>query len=91
MNRKYNPWVSLVALLLAAIILVLTCTGCHSVAAAENETEPAPRFAYEAAGASLDFGLLYIITDTETGVQYLAWWHRNGAAMTELLPGEGKE
>lgn len=88
MNRKYNPWVSLVALLLAAIILVLTCTGCCAVAAAENETEPAARFIYERAGDGPNVGTLYIVTDTETGVQYLAWWSMKGAAMTELQPGK---
>ena len=28
MNRKHNPWVSLVGLLLGAVLLVLTCSGC---------------------------------------------------------------
>ena len=89
MNRKHNPFLSLVALLLAAIILVLTCTGCGAVAAAaENKTEPASRFTYEKAGRGPDFGQLYIITDAETGVQYLAWAKGNGAAMTELQPGK---
>lgn len=89
MNRKYNPFVSLVALLLAAIILVLTCTGCVQAAAAETETKAAPRFIYEWAGWGPDAGTLYIITDTQTGVQYLTWENVNGAAMTALLPGEG--
>lgn len=92
MNRKHNPTLSLVALLLAAIILVLTCTGCGvPTAAAENETKPAPWFVCETADNFLGLGILYIVTDTETGVQYLAWWKSNGAAMTVLLPGEGKE
>ncbi len=50
MNRKHNPFVSLAALLLAAVILALTCTGCYSEATEKNdgpaviteETEPAP-------------------------------------------------
>jgi hypothetical protein len=52
MNRKHNPFVSLAALLLAAVILALTCTGCNSEAEATErndrpavtteETEPAP-------------------------------------------------
>lgn len=89
MNRKYNPFVSLVALLLAAVILVLTCTGCVPAAAAETETKAAPRFIYEHAGWGPIAGPLYIITDTVTGVQYLAWEAGDGAAMTQLLPGEG--
>ena len=89
MNRKHNPMLSLVALLLAALILVLICAGCGvPTAAAENETEPAARFIYEYAGAGPNVGMLYTITDTETGVQYLAWWSRDGAAMTELQPGK---
>lgn len=65
MHRKSNPWVSLAALLLLAVILVFTCTGCTSQAVAA-ETKPAPRFTVEYAGNSCD-----IITDNETGVQYL--------------------
>lgn len=43
MNRKHNPMLSLVALLLAAIILVLTCAGCGI------DTEAAERNAHHAA------------------------------------------
>ena len=28
MNRKHNPWISLVALLLLVTLLVTICTGC---------------------------------------------------------------
>lgn len=64
MNHKYNPWVSLAALLLLALILAFTCTGCTDAEAAE--TKPAPRFTAEYAGNSCE-----IITDNETGVRYL--------------------
>jgi hypothetical protein len=85
MNRKYNPYVSLVALLLAAVILVLTCTGCVVRASWGNtEDGTTARFTVEYAGAEIR-----IITDNETGVQYLAYVHANGAGLTELLPGEG--
>lgn len=47
MNRKHNPWVALVALILLATILVLACTGCE-VAAAEVKNQP--RFTCERAG-----------------------------------------
>lgn len=93
MRFKYNPWVSMVALLLLATILVLVCTGCvPETEAAERDTtrpvitettegteaaaktEPAAigRFSVEFAG----FGFphmdgIYIITDNQTGVQYL--------------------
>lgn len=67
MNRKHNAYMSMVALLLLAIILVLTCTGCR-IETNAAETEPAPRFTSEYAGNNCT-----IITDNETGVQYLAY------------------
>jgi len=67
MNRKKNPYVSLVALMLLALILVLICTGCR-IETEAAETKPAPRFTSEYAG---DY--CTIITDNETGVQYLAY------------------
>lgn len=72
MYHKNNPWLSLVALLLMALILVFTCTGCTDAEAAEMETEPAPRFTYEREDADRsDIDAVFIITDTHTGVQYL--------------------
>lgn len=79
MNRKYNPYVSLVALLLLALILVLTCTGCtleisesgkRWISDEAEETEPAPRFTSEFAGNGCT-----IITDSETGMQYLFYYY----------------
>ena len=69
MNRKSNPWVSLVALLLLALVLALTCTGCASRAEAA-ETKPAPRFTVENAGNGCK-----IITDNETNAQYLFYYY----------------
>ena len=67
MYRKNNPWVSLVALLLMLLILVLNCTGCDGVTVeAAAATKPAPRFTVEYAGNGCQ-----IITDNDTGVQYL--------------------
>ena len=88
MRRKKNPLVSLVALLLAAVILVLVCAGCSPAAAAGTE-KSASRFTYEWEGVGPGLEPLYIITDTQTGVQYLAWNTSTGAAMTVLQPGEG--
>ena len=71
MYHKNNPWVSLVALLLLALILVLTCTGCRAEAA---EIEPANRYTYEV--ESHPWGpTFYTITDTQTGNQYLYVYH----------------
>ena len=85
MNRKHNPMLSLAALVLLVLILVLTCTGC-TVRASWGNTEDgtAPRFTVEYAGEQIR-----IITDNETGMQYLAYVHANGAGLTELIPGEG--
>lgn len=69
MYRKHNPMLSLVALLLLALILVLICTGCKTKAEAA-ETKPAPRFTVESAGNGCK-----IITDTETGAQYLYYFY----------------
>lgn len=76
MNRKHNPWLSLVALLLAAIILVLTCTGCRADAAAseptapaETETETLDRFSVV---TEYHNGInIRVITDTITGTEYI--------------------
>lgn len=82
MNRKHNPFVSLVALLLAAIILVLTCTACSDTA----EVLPKKReyrFTTENMGNQCT-----IITDTQTGVQYLYYGSGYGGGMCVLQPGE---
>lgn len=65
MNHKNNPWVSLVALLLAALILVLTCTGCTEASAAQNG-----RFIVEFGGYAEGLNI-YVLTDITTGQQYL--------------------
>ena len=91
MNFKYNPWLSLVAMVLLALILVLACTGCHvqeNATAlepqAETETETWPRFTREYAG-----GYCIILTDTQTGVQYLYYGNGTGGGLCVLEPGDG--
>ena len=67
MRRKHNPLVALLALLLLALIVTWICGGCAiETAAARSETPP--RFAVEYAGNQCS-----IITDNETGVQYLLY------------------
>ena len=88
MNRKHNPMVSLAALVLLGVILALACAGCKAEdPAAMEPKETMPRFAIEE--QFLSPGWLYIITDTETGVQYLAIHKSQGIGLTQLLPGEG--
>lgn len=109
MNLKYNPWLSLVALLLLALILTLTCTGCNYEAeAAERndrpaviteETEPAPlepeepahtkRFEFDYFSGWPKVENIYVITDNQTGVQYLYIQDPSGAGLCVLEPGEG--
>lgn len=100
MNRKYDPWVSLVALLLLGLILTLACSGCkhETEAAGRNdrpaviteetepetmaETRPAPRFKAQRVGVCV------VITDNQTGVQYLYYGTGYGGGLCVLEPGE---
>lgn len=67
MNRNYKPNAALVALLLLAIIISFVCNGCAvETNAMTNKTME--RFTREYAGNDC-----FIITDNETGVQYLAY------------------
>lgn len=83
MKRKNNPWLSLAALLLLALILVLTCTGCTG----KESAAPSKRFTYEREriGATVR-GIVYaaVITDTETGQQYLFVDHGTCGGLTKL-------
>jgi cytochrome b len=87
MTRKHNPLLALAALVILATILVLACTGCSAEAAG---TETTARFNIEVAPND---GKVHqhtvIITDTETGVQYLYFKSMNSGGLTVLQPGEG--
>lgn len=88
MTRKHNPLVALAALVILATILVLTCTGCTDTWTPEPGV-PAPRFTVETATHNGEAGQhTLIITDTETGVQYLYFKSMNSGGLTPLLPGE---
>lgn len=82
MNRKHNPMVALVALLL--LVLLLLCAGCSAPAAAE-EPETSPRFIVEHHWTDRE-GLVRVVTDTETGVQYL--WYFDGLTVLQPAPEE---
>lgn len=97
MNRKHNTMRILVVLFLLGVITTLVCCGCASsveatdpmepVETTESNQEPMARFTIE---LQLKFyGDLYIITDNDTGIQYLAFETSRGVGMTQLLPGEG--
>lgn len=90
MNRKHNPWVALVGLLLG-LLLVILCAGCATVEE-PDPGEPAAdssRFTYEHAAWLPSIGNAYIITDHDTGVQYLLVHDVYGTGMTALQTGEG--
>ena len=87
MRRKHNPWVSLVALLLLVTLLVTVCTGCGVKPA---EAEEPDRFTFEDAGYGRDL-YAYVITDNETGVQYLFVDGSYCGSMTVLQPAPAEE
>ena len=81
MNRKHNPAVALVAMALLVTILALICSGCAAEAA---ETEKTPdRFEKEYLGDGIT-----IITDTQTGVDYIFYKAGYSGGLTVLQPGE---
>ena len=82
MNAKKNPWVSLAALALLLCLLAVLGNGCTTTIEA---TETPDRFTVE--DKSTQYSEIFIITDNETGVQYL-WVKRGyGAGLTMLQPG----
>lgn len=84
MNRKANPWISLAALVLLGGILLAVCCSCATVDAGEvtyhNRFEVTH---FEIADART----IRIITDTETGVEYLLIGTGQGYGLTVLQPG----
>lgn len=88
MNRKHNPLVAVVALLLLAVVLL--CTSCSTPAKAE-EPESSPRFIIESQKPNNLTIEVRIITDTETGVQYLMTQHGQGVGLTVLQPAPETE
>lgn len=87
MKRKHNPWVSLVALLLLVTLLVTVCTGCGVKQAEAEETE---RFTIENMGGIM-CAYAYILTDNETGVQYLYVNGGDGGGLIVLQPAPAEE
>lgn len=89
MNRKNNPWISLIALLLLATILTCICSGCTVAEADEPQrVETESRFAIEhhVLIEKENFRVIYadIITDTQTGSQYLYCHYGSGGGLTKM-------
>lgn len=92
MTRKNNPWVAMVALVLLLVLVVCTCASCgRTTDAAETKTA---RFIVEEVNAKTlgPHQHVEIITDTETGVQYIFFKSSNAGGLTVLEPApeEGK-
>lgn len=87
MNRKHNPWVALVALLLLTALL-LTLVGCTDTT--DVEEPESPRFNIETVQHT-NVTYIHIITDTETGAQYMMAQYGQGIGLTVLEPGPEKE
>jgi hypothetical protein len=85
MRRKHNPYVTIVALLLLALIVTWICGGCS------KEICPAPDYMIEPGRFTLEDSFKSgpykgcVLTDTETGVQYLFIYNGGGFAMTHLV------
>ena len=88
MNRKHNPMVALVALLLLVLLLLLAGCSAPAAAAPEEPEEPesSPRFIEEQHRGDNSFDYISIITDTETGVQYLYVDGYRSGGLTVLQP-----
>lgn len=67
MNRKKNPWISMIALLILILVITMVCNGC-AVETNATTHQTMERFTKAYAGNDC-----FIITDNETGVQYLAY------------------
>ena len=86
MKRKRNTLATILVIL--ATILVLTCTGCTDddllTTYKQSDRFTVERYYY---GDSV-MPDLYIITDTETGAQYLYAEGYKAGGLTVLQPGE---
>ena len=79
MRRKHNPYVALLALLLLAFIVTWICNGCAVETEAATE-KTVDRFIVEYFGDGIE-----IITDNQTGDQYLAYRiYHTGIGLTKL-------
>lgn len=77
----------LIILLLAALLSLVLC-GCINKVETNQETYN-ERFATEIADNSFGFTTTYIITDKDTGVQYLYVFRGDSGGITPLLNSDG--
>lgn len=65
-----------------AAMLALGLSGCNNTTNVSQTDDNAGRFHSEA-------GIVYVITDTRTDVQYLAWDHYYGGGVCVLVDADG--
>lgn len=66
-----------------AALLALGLSGCNNTTYTIQTGSNAGRFHSEA-------GVVYVITDTRTDVQYLAWKYGSGGGICVLVDADGK-
>ena len=66
-----------------AALLALGLFGCNNTTHVSQTDDNAGRFHTEA-------GFVYVVTDTETDVQYLAWRDGRGGGICVLVDADGK-
>lgn len=66
-----------------AALLALGLSGCNNTTHVSQTADNAGRFHTEG-------GTAYIITDTRTDVQYLAWGFNRGGGVCVLVDADGK-
>lgn len=85
MNRKHNPWISLVALLLLVTLLVTVCTGCDRTKTEYGDQDDAPKVM-----TVVDATLGYTIyRHDETGVHYFSRDGGYGMSVCVMVNADG--
>jgi len=86
MNHKHNPFLSLAALLVLAVLLAFLVGCCGNAEAADAEC----RFTFDDDYSNLENQAI-IITDTKTGEQYLYIDGHRAGAMVRLEPSVAED
>lgn len=82
MNQNIKNWVTLVTLIMLLVLIVCTSEACTDTA----EATESPRFTAEYTGEGARGMHIYVITDNETGAQYLFIKDGYGGGLTVLDP-----
>jgi hypothetical protein len=85
MNRKHNPWISLVALLLLVTMLVAVCTGCNTTKTEYDDKDDAQEMM-----TVVDSTAGYTIyKHDETGVHYFCRDAGYGKSVCVMVNADG--